>query len=216
MAGADSKGAVKQNELGKDDFLRLLIAQLQSQDPLNPLQSAEFTSQLAQFSSLEQLNNVNDRLVQLHEDQIDSMKGLAVSMIGRSVKVPGTQFSLMEGKSDELVLELTNPAKTVRLDVYDDDGTIVDTVDLGPLNAGEHRLNWDGIGRDEKRLPNGRYSFQITALDLGAEEMKDVQTFIFGDVSGVSFNDDVPSVLMGYQSIALSKILQISNVNVSI
>jgi flagellar basal-body rod modification protein FlgD len=208
-SAAEPMGKVNETSLGKDDFLRLLIAQLQSQDPLNPLEGAEFTAQLAQFSSLEQLQNVNDQLDRLHNDQIQSMKQMAVSMIGKTIKIAGNEFNLVNGQSEEMVFELGEKAENVIISIYDD-GQLVNRLSFQELAAGEHRKRWDGADLSGAPKDPGRYAYEIEAFDKNGHIIHDVKSFVAGTVTGVSFTDETAKVLMEAHKVPLDKILKVT------
>ena len=96
--------------LGKDDFLKLFVAQLQNQDPLSPMESTEFTSQLAQFSSLEQLTNMNQNLDYLLMYQASMNNAEAINFIGSTVKASGNSISVKDGESDQIQFDLAADA----------------------------------------------------------------------------------------------------------
>ena len=103
---AETQSSAPIKILGKDDFLNLLVTQLQHQDPLNPADSTEFTAQLAQFSSLEQLNNINDNLENMEQFQASVTNSQAVSYIGREITARGNSVQLESGQPAECQFEL--------------------------------------------------------------------------------------------------------------
>jgi len=132
--------------MGKDDFLNLLITQLQNQDPLNPADSTEFTAQLAQFSSLEQLGNVNDNLMELKNFQAATNNSQAVSLIGKTITAEGNFIQLSAaGASAECNFELEEDADQVAVSIYDNTGEFVADFEHQHMDAGQHSLFWDGI-----------------------------------------------------------------------
>ena len=122
--------------LGKNDFLNLLVTQLQHQDPLNPAESTEFTAQLAQFSSLEQLSNINDNLKNMELFQTSVTNSQAVSYIGKEITARGNTVQLESGQPVECHFELADHVALVMISVYDAGGGFVKSFETGPLNSG--------------------------------------------------------------------------------
>ena len=181
-------------ELGKSDFLNLLIAQLQHQDPLKPLESTEFTAQLAQFTSLEQLTNINTNLQQLQDSQSSMHDSQAVAFIGKVVDVRGNSLSVKDGVPQEMHFDLSAPAQTVLANIYDANGNYVRTIESAYLNAGENKLLWDGKDQSGHQLPDGRYSFEVMAADSDGKPVAAV-SYVSSQVTGVSFEDRMTYVL---------------------
>ena len=123
--------------LGMDAFLQLLVTQLQYQDPLSPMDDKEFVAELAQFSSLEQLTEINsgiDKLSSIGQEQ--QLLG-AVNFIGKTIEATGTAVSLSEGEATAVTFSLPEDAATCLVNVLDSAGSIVRTVDLGATTAGD-------------------------------------------------------------------------------
>lgn len=150
-------------------FLSLLVAQLKNQDPLNPLDNAQVTSQMAQLSTVQGVNQMNAQLTQL----LSEFQGLqAMTLAGRSVLVPGDKMALAAtGTSGALQakggLELGADATNVKVQVKNAAGTVVRTIDLGSRPAGVSSFTWDGLGDDGKPLAAGNYSFAVSASANG-------------------------------------------------
>ena len=134
--------------LGKDDFLNLLVTQLKYQDPLNPLDSADFTAQLAQFSSLEALENINTNIESMISEQVDATNSQSISFIGKTVYAYGSYINLNQGVSDDLCFELESDASAVYVNIYNEAEDIIKTIDLGSLNGGSKHTAWDGKDKD--------------------------------------------------------------------
>jgi flagellar basal-body rod modification protein FlgD len=153
------------NILGKDDFLTLLVAQLQHQDPLNPQDSTEFTAQLAQFSSLEQLGNVNDNLEYLKLATAAANNTEAVSLIGKQIIAAGNAIQREDGAAVACNFELAAEASAVAVNIYDPNGNFIRTFEGGALSAGAQALEWDGKDSQGHSVPDGVYSFEVLAVD---------------------------------------------------
>ena len=147
--------------MGKEDFMMLLVAQLKNQDPLSPDDPTEFTAQLAQFSSLEQLYNINDSMESLAASNADSDRLSTLGTIGKDVVFAGdkTTFS---GKPIEFGYSLSGPASEVTISLRQDGATLA-TINGSDLTKGNHFLTWDGLTDDGSPAPIGDYDIVIDA-----------------------------------------------------
>lgn len=209
MSGGQLDNTQKSDILGKDDFLQLLVAQLKAQDPLNPMDNTEFTAQLAQFSSLEQLTNVNETLESLRISQTSLNNFQAVDYIGKSVQASGNAVYLTNGVSDDIHFELGADANAVFINVYDSTGSFVKTVESGALNAGQQTLNWDGTDNEGNQVPDGAYTFEVLAVGANDERVN-TTTFTTGKVTGVTFKDGNACLLVGNLEIPAGSVIQVS------
>jgi len=201
---------IKKNDvLGKDDFLRLLVTQLQYQDPLNPADSAQFTAQLAQFSSLEQLGNINDNIGGLQLSQTALNNSQAVNFIGKTVTSSGNSIHLTDGVSDDLQFELGADAKAVFMNIYDVAGNYVKTIESGALSAGEQTLKWGGADQAGNKVSDGAYTFEVAAVDAD-DNMVNTKTFTSGMVTGVTFKNGSLCLLAGNKEIPVDTVIQIT------
>ena len=150
--------------LDKDDFLRLLITQLRNQNPLQPMDQAELLSQTAQFTSLEQLTNINKTLGEMKSLGGSDGSGMltAAALLGRTVRLAGRSFQSEVGGA-ALPFTLDGPATKVALDVIDRDGNLLRRLDLGSRAAGLHEVRWDGRDGAGKPLVAGTYFFSVAA-----------------------------------------------------
>ncbi len=201
--------AAKPQVLGKDDFLNLLVAQLKNQDPLNPADSTEFTAQLAQFSSLEQLSNINENLEYLQGFQNSINNSQAVSFIGKDVKVNGNSIMLNDGISDAINFELEEDACEVYVNIYDDTGGFVNVIEGGPLSAGEQTINWDGNDKNGNRVFDGKYNFEVLATDADGN-MINTKTYITGRVTAVVYKNGISYLVAGDQEVPVGDVIRIA------
>ena len=194
-------------ELGKDQFLKLFLAQLNHQDPLNPMDSSEFSSQLAQFSSLEQLFNVNDNLELMKAAQDDTGRYQALDLIGKEVEASGDIIFLDQGGHAKGGFSIPGNSYC-SVSIVDSSGFPVRTLDLGVLEAGNHTLQWDGFDNNGNILGEGLYGFEIEAItDSGL--ILPVETRIRGQVDRVNLEGDTPMLYVGEIPLAFSQILDI-------
>lgn len=195
--------------LGKDDFLRLLVTQLQNQDPLNPTDSTEFVSQLAQFSSLEQLSSVNDNLkvIQLFEQSINNSQ--AVNFVGKTIKASGSMFELGSEETYEIQYQLGEDAATVYVKIYNLSGEIIRKIEMDQMTAGEQSVVWDGTDENGNAVPAGTYSFSVQAKNKDGETM-DTAAYIEETVTGVSYHSGSTYLMAKDIEIPYSAIIAVS------
>ena len=209
IAGSGSAALVGQTKtLDRDDFLNLLIAQLQHQDPLNPTDSTEFTAQLAQFSSLEQLGNINANLKALEQYQSAISNTQALALIGKAITAEGDSIQLAKDQSAECQLVLAKDADSVMVSIYDRAGEFVKRIEAGPLPAGRHSVKWDGTNQNGGRMPAGLYSFEGLATDAQNRPIA-IQTLTVGQVTAVSFENDTAYLSVGPQKVPFRDVVDV-------
>lgn len=190
VGNGNSLEMVQKNMLGKDEFLKMLLAQLKHQDPLNPMDGTDFTAQLAQFSSLEQLSNVNNNLEALSAGQMLSNMAQAVSLIGKEIVAMGNTVEV-RGAPVEIAYRLSEDAHEGEVNIYRSDGSLVKTLEFGNQKAGNSSVAWDCSGVEE-----GIYTFHVSATNDGGAPVR-VDTLIKGQATGVNFQDDRFCILVG-------------------
>jgi flagellar basal-body rod modification protein FlgD len=164
-------GSIGGTSMGRDDFLKLLIAQLQNQDPLKPLDNQEFAAQLATFNSLDQLIGINQKLDGLGDQQRQVGQLGAAALIGKEIIADGNQVALDAGQPATIGYSLNSSATRVALTISDAAGKIVRTLDLGSRAAGDQSVVWDGRDGTGKTLPAGVYSVQVNAFDVAGNKI---------------------------------------------
>ena len=192
QATADTQKAAK--ALGQDDFLKLLVAQLQNQDPLNPSDATEFTAQLAQYSQLEQLFNLNKSMDQLAQAQNNSERLSALGLIGKDVVVEGADFNL-EGTSAEIGYKVAGAAAEVTLQIRNSTGKIVATINAPDLQIGNHFITWNGLDKDGNQLPPGAYKIVVSAKSNGESDTVAVSPLVRATVTGVDLSGSEPLLI---------------------
>jgi flagellar basal-body rod modification protein FlgD len=181
--------------LGQDQFLALLIAQLKNQDPLNPVDSAEFIAQLAQFSQLEQAKQMTTALnTFIQRQDIANNNGL-VSLIGHPVSALGSSFSLIPDSPVPLSYILAGDAANVTIQVLNAAGVPVRTVSAPGQTAGPQTLRWDGKDTTGNMQPSGPYSFTVSATDRNGDAVTST-TLANGVVTGLRFDNGSPMVVL--------------------
>jgi len=170
--------------MDQDTFLTILVAQLTHQDPLNPMDDAQMTSQLAEFSSLEQLTNINEGIKSLGNSMQQSDMLSAVSFIGKEIKAEGYKISLDNGNASTIYYGFGEPVSKITMNIYDSEGAIIRTVDLGSKQAGTFQYEWDGKNEGGQDMPDGQYGVGILGEDANGKHVM-VQTEISGQVDAV-------------------------------
>jgi flagellar basal-body rod modification protein FlgD len=201
--------AAGDSTLGKDDFLQILVAQLQAQDPLAPMEGQEFASQLAQFSSLEQLTNVNDNLETSQAFDLALSNSASIALIGKSVDAPGTAIDLKSGEVEDLSFSLDGDASEVSIDIFDSTGLKVSTVAFGASSSGLHEFAWSGTDNTGALLPAGAYSFNVTATDENGNFVP-VEKFSAGLVTDVIFEEGQAFAIVNGQKLPVNEISKVS------
>jgi flagellar basal-body rod modification protein FlgD len=149
----------------QDQFLTLLVTQLQNQDPLNPMDNAQVTSQMAQLSTVSGINELNSTL-QAVSGQIDISQSMqTASLIGKEVLVPGGKIKVGEGVSTPFGVDLISPATSVKTSILDANGKVVRVLDHGAQPVGVMSLTWDGKDEMGQTVADGAYTVEVTATD---------------------------------------------------
>jgi flagellar basal-body rod modification protein FlgD len=213
-----AKSATDSATEASDKFMTLLITQMKNQDPLNPLDNAQVTSQLAQLSTVTGVNKLNDTLESLKASYQSSEQMAATNLIGHGVLIEGNYANLENGKAI-FGVELDTPADSVQVEVWSNrTGRVVETIDMGPQKAGIVPVAWDNVV-DETRLdkdgkpitlPDGEYSIRLTAT-RGGEKLTDARPLAFDSVMSVttSAKDGVKINLPNKGAVTMADIKQI-------
>ena len=190
--------------MGKDDFLKLLVAQLENQDPMNPDDATEFTSQLAQFSSLEQMENANKSLEGLGTMSNEMERMSALGLIGQDVVAQTDQFHF-NGDPVQLGYHLETPADDVKLYVLSQTGSTLATLSSQETDPGEYFINWDGLSDSGMPLEPGDYSIAIRAVDDN-DNMIPADTLVKGRVEAVDLSGTTTQLETKSGTFAMNKI----------
>jgi flagellar basal-body rod modification protein FlgD len=159
------------NTLGKDDFMKLFIAQMQAQDPLNPQDATQMSAQMAQFNSLEQMMNLNKSLDTMIKGQSTDRAVSMVNYVGKEVDIGNGLLKWDKNKLTKSTFEIDQPLANATVEVRDGSGQIVSQEDLGNLMPGEHNVKWTGKMKDGNTANSGIYNFAIIAKTTDGQEV---------------------------------------------
>lgn len=213
IAGAVAAKAVQStlsatgSEGAEDRFLKLLVTQLKNQDPLNPMDNAEITSQMAQISTVTGIDKLNSTMQAMATAFSANQSLQATAMVGHRVLVPGSTLQLQNGTATG-GLELLQAADSVSISIKDGSGQVVHRVDLGPQPAGVISFQWDGVVDSGASAAPGSYSFAVEAAQGGKKV--DATALALGLVGGVM--QSKTGVLLnvnGMGAVALSDVKQV-------
>jgi len=196
---------VKGNDLGKNEFLELLVAQLNNQNPLEPQENGEFIGQLAQFSTVEGVEKLNSSMETILSGYQSSQALQASSLVGRKVIVPTEKAVVDTSETFKASLILPTSSSNVYVNVYDDAGAVVNRINMGPQEAGNVSFMWDGKDASGNTLPPGTYKFEAQATYNG--ETKGLYTLLPANVDSVTLGgNELLLNLAGLGSVPLSQV----------
>ncbi|MDD5388221.1 MAG: flagellar hook assembly protein FlgD [Gallionellaceae bacterium] len=207
LNGAGTSSATSASAETSDRFLKLLVTQLKNQDPLNPMQNAELTSQLAQMSTVEGVNKLNTSMDGLLTQMRATQALQGASLIGRQVLAEGNQLNLGAAGAAGGV-NLAGTVDTLKIDILNAAGSVVRSLDLGAQPAGLTRFGWDGLDASGNTLAEGAYGYKVTASAAG--KAVNATQYSLAEVLSVSLaSSGVDVELTGLGSLGLDKIKQI-------
>ena len=199
------------SELGKDTFLRLLTTQLQNQDPLNPMANEDFIAQLAQFSSLEQLQGVNTQLEGLSMINTSMNNASMVNLLGQEVVAVSDRFHYDGEGSQDLLFQSSGEITSGTAVIRDESGSVVATIEVGAFGEGEQSIAWDGKDASGQPLPEGTYTVSYTAADIHGDAVE-VISLVQGVVDELDFSSGTPEPSVNGVPLSLGNILRLTAV----
>lgn len=196
---------VGNDELDKDAFLKLFLAQLKNQDPTNTMDSHELAAQLAQFTSLEKLNSIDEGISALGEKNKAPQNFEVLSMVGRTVSGDSSKIIRTDSKQQhEIAFNLAANADVAEVSIRNATGQEVRKIELRGLKQGPNKYDWDGRLENGTPAKEGDYNVVITAKN-GAQKIH-AETKFQGRVTGVNFTGQGPVLMLGNQSVRLSEV----------
>lgn len=204
--------ATDNSTLDKDAFLKLMIAQLQNQDPLEPLDGTDYSAQLAQFSSLEQMQNINDTLnMSLDANYLLSQSinsTMTASLIGKEVKIAGDTVKYEGQESTTIGYDLMSDAQEVSVIIKDKNGAEIKKFDNVSTEMGQHKLSWDFTDNNGNKVSGEDYTVEITGKTLGIEDMEIAQYFV-GIIDGVRYSANGTSIVVNDLEYQVSEVFEV-------
>ncbi len=218
LAGAGSASLSKsQSDELRESFLLMLTTQLQNQDPMNPMENAEMTTQIAQINMVSGIEQLNETLMSI-TGQIDANQALQAStLIGKGVLVPGERVLLQQGEEGDVYttpfgIELDQPAENVHVTITGSDGAVISQFDTGPADAGISAFRWDGLNSDGDAAASGAYNVSFEATDADEQPIPG-ESLHYASVLGVTPQDENGQVSLDlgaiYGQVGLDAIRQI-------
>ncbi len=203
-------------DLGKDAFMTLLLAQMKHQDPTNPVKSHEMAAQLAQFTSLEKLQGIDDGIESLRKEIKPNQNLEALSFIGRSVLVDSSRINREDEVSSHNVrFNLSGDAVSLRAEIKNDKGEVVRKLEFKGLKAGKNDISWNGLLEDGSTAPKGEYTVNLQANSSNGSKLL-VETKSEGLISGVNFTARGPLLMVGNQSLSFTDIRTVLDPNLAV
>lgn len=192
-AGTEKKNSNTADIMGKEDFLTLLVAQLKNQDPLNPDEPTEFTAQLAQFSSLEQLFNLNESMENLATSNANSDRFATLQTIGKNVAYQDNTFNYDGSGSAQIGYQLDGNASEVKISIKQN-GSVVKVLDGVELAKGNHILTWDGTTATGTAADSGKYTISVSVKTTDGSSIA-ASPLIQSEVTGVDLTGEFGGTL---------------------
>ncbi|ODN42003.1 flagellar hook assembly protein FlgD [Piscirickettsia litoralis] len=226
MAGIDSSTSVadlyknlgltstettlEKKELGQDDFLKLLTTQLKHQDPMQPQENGEFLAQMAQFSTVDGINSINDAVGSLVAELKSTSALQASALVGRSVLAQSDKGLLIEGEEFKADIEVPKNAKGIKVNIFTDGGSLVKQIDVGDLADGNYSFVWDGKDESGNLMPPGRYQFAAEAQV--EDQTQQLSLSVYANIDSVILGrngEETQVSLSGIGQVKLSDIKQL-------
>ncbi len=198
------------NEMGEDAFMKLLLAQLQNQDPMDPMDNGQFMSQLAQFEAVSGISDLNSSFENFSTSFQSNQALQASSLVGRWVLVESQQATLWPDAGMLGGVNLPASSEQVLLSVKNSAGQVVHQIDLGAQNAGMVNFKWDGVGSDGQRMADGAYTIEALASING--EFESLQTYVASPVESVTLNQGGSGMTLNVYDVGSVKLSEVEEV----
>lgn len=195
-----------------DEFLKMFTTQLKYQNPMDPMSNQDFTAQLAQFSSLEQLTKINTNLTDslttnaLLNKSINN--NMATTLIGKQIRVEGNSVLLKNGTASDLLFTISEDAYKATMTIKDSNGKEIRTITKDFYAKGNQSYSWDGRDNAGNMVEDGEYTYSIQATNAAGEEIK-ITGFASGIVTGVRYDGNVTRLVCGDQEYDISKVIEV-------
>ncbi len=211
-SGAQSSTTSTTPTLGEDDFLKMLITELQNQDPTNPLQSTDLAAQLAQFSSVSELQSINTNLQNSTNANLVLTQSIsntmAATLIGKEIKANTSNIAFDGSTQPAIGVTLNSSAADVQVKIMNSNGTVVRTIDAGAKASGDNTITWDGTGDSGNKVQAGNYTFSVSAADAQGNAIS-LTSYVLGIVQGVKYTSNGTTLIVNGSEINLSDVQEI-------
>ncbi|WED43977.1 flagellar hook assembly protein FlgD [Legionella cardiaca] len=200
-----------QKSLGQADFLKLMIAQIQHQDPLEPQTNGDFLSQMAQFSTNDGITKMQESIQNLASSLQSNQALQASALVGRKVLVNSNVMSLGQEGETKAAVDIPAGVDNLKAAIYSEAGELLRTIPLGQRSAGLFEFSWDGFNQNGQRVPAGKYTIKVNGVYSGKEVA--LRTMTAANVDSVSLGQNGEGVKLnvaGIGSVALSDVKQIT------
>ena len=207
------ESAFKKSDLmSRDAFLKLFIEQLKNQDPLNPMKNYELSAQLAQFSSLEQLYDINKNFTKFTKSLNKASYFQGIDLIGKKIKYEGNEILKSGNKPVNIDFKLSDDVADANINIYDEEDNYVGTIQLHDLTKGENSATWNGKDATGNLVKDGIYKYEIIAYN-GEGDKVDYKAYGSGLITNLRFDPDTNEALfkVNDEEISIDKIVSISN-----
>lgn len=178
--------ATKKEESQSTDFLKLFVTQLKNQDPLEPEKGADFLAQLAQFSTVEGIKNMEQSLTNVANALSSSQALQATSLVGKKVEVLTNQATLTTGETVKGSIVLDNKVDNLAMEIRNSSGEVVKTYEYGSQSKGDFPFTWDGLDANGQPAAPGKYKLTVKGDISGTETQ--LSTYVASNVESVSIN----------------------------
>jgi flagellar basal-body rod modification protein FlgD len=189
--------------------MKLLVAELKHQDPMDPVQNRDMVAQLATLTSVSKLTGIDEKLAGLQQGTLEGSSLQSAVLIGKTVTARTNHLTVNSLGVSVGGYGLPNAADSVKVQIVDGTGTVVHTIDGGKQGAGNKTFEWDGRDASGRRVPNGKYSFQVTATDSQGAAVTPT-TEVSGAVSEVRYTNGSPEVVVGGVHVGLSDVTSVA------
>jgi len=197
--GVSAKPEAKSGDkLGQKDFLKIMTTQIQHQDPFKPMENGDFLAQIAQFGTVDGIQNLEKSFSAFSSSIVSNQALQASSLVGRSIVVNSDSFSVNPGKNSDLQVDLTNSASEVVVDITDNNGLLLKTINLGQQAKGKIDFSWDGKLDNGAQVPAGTYKLQAKAR-IGGKAVA-MQTLVSEKVDSVSLGSGQQGLVLNTAS----------------
>jgi len=199
------------SQLGTDDFLTLLLTELQYQDPTDPMDTSQMISQFSNLSQVAQAEETNDYLEAISQYASSMNNSQAVGFIGKTIAYSSDEITVSDGASNCVNYTLASEADDVSVTIYNKDGETVDTIDLGSMSAGTYSFTWDCTDKSGSTMEDATYSFKFSASDESGNDVSvSASTEQTATVTGVVYRNGTPCLVTEQGEIPVGSVTEVT------